>query len=279
MDKRERQVRRAKEWQAWLSDTVDSPRSVSPSQKLQNRRTIQDTLSPSANRRQMNARIGAHARESNQPVKDRSLGLNADMFRGVAAGSSGAQGVANRSKKTKPNKAIFPKISIPENFNWKKVVKVMLPVVIIATLISISPYILRTLSTQKKEAAVAVSNEPTYAPIEPQKTGGQVRGVQYDPEKKLYKFNDTYGGVELTVSQQPLPDDLRANPEKVKTLAGGIGSNEMVETTIGNAYISTDEKLTTQRIVFATRHLLVFIQADGILKGVDWVNYIQSLES
>ena len=124
------------------------------------------------------------------------------------------------------------------------------------------------------------SKTPSYAPLTPETvTNGQVSGAQYDNKKQLYKYNDEYKGVSLTISQQPIPDQLRDNPAKIADIAKtSISATEKILTTNGDAYIVTDEKTNTQRLVLVHRQLLVFIQSYDRLDNVDWLVYIQNLQ-
>lgn len=179
----------------------------------------------------------------------------------------------------------LPELRLPA-VPWRRVLKISLVVVLVGGAIVATPYIIKAVggkgSTSTNTGSSTTKQQPAYAPLEPTTSSAatsHVQNVEYDSAKQLYKYNDTYEGVSLTVSQQPLPDDLRNNPDKLKALAASIGANEAVTTTNGTVYISTDANLTTQRLVFASKQILVFMQANGVLKNPEWVKYVQALQS
>ena len=176
----------------------------------------------------------------------------------------------------------LPTFRLPKlRINWRKTLGWGAVGIVAAVIIFGTPVLLRTISDkQKTTVSKTAQSLPAYAPLTPESVSvGQVSGAQYDSKKQLYKYDDEYKGVGLTVSQQPLPDQLRADPMKLAEVAkNSINATEKIETTNGDAYIVTDEKTRTQRVVLAHRQLLVFIQSYDTLDPVDWVVYIQSLQ-
>lgn len=171
----------------------------------------------------------------------------------------------------------LPKLRLPSvHIAWRKVFKWGGIAVVVAMIIIGTPTLIRhQTEEQKKKAATATASTPAYAPLKPD---GQVSGAQYDSKRQLYKYNDTYKGLTITVSQQPLPEKLRDNPSKVKELAESLGTVESYETTNGTIYIASGQESNTQRVVVAHRQLLIFLQSNGTLSSVDWVTYVQNLD-
>lgn len=171
----------------------------------------------------------------------------------------------------------LPKFRLPSvHIPWKRVLRWgALAAAIMAIVIGTPILIRHQTAEQKKNTAAIASSKPAYAPLQPE---GQASGARYDSKRQLYTYNDTYKGLTISVSQQPLPEKLRGDVLKVKQLAETLGTVESFETTNGTAYIATDENSGTQRVVVTHRQLLIFLQSNGTLSPVDWVSYVQNLD-
>ena len=102
--------------------------------------------------------------------------------------------------------------------------------------------------------------------------------VRYDAQKKVVNFTDSIGGVDITISQQPLPDDFKNDTaEKVKKLAEGFSATKTVTTANPTAYIGTSVK-GPQTVIFSKKDLLVFIQSTKQIDDHDWAEYITNLK-
>lgn len=178
----------------------------------------------------------------------------------------------------------LPKIRLPKlprlKISRRKLVQWAGGAVLIGLLLFATPQILDWKAKKAREnAETSQSSKPAYAPLEPGTTAGTVSGAQYDSKRQLYKYNDTYKGATLTISQQTLPDALRADKTKLKDVAkASIGATEKFDTVHGDVYITTDDSTGMQRMVVAHRQLLVFIQSSKTLSNADWVTYIQALQ-
>lgn len=136
------------------------------------------------------------------------------------------------------------------------------------------------LSDDKKEVAGAsTTTEPTFDTVLPEgekeKTSSKKLG--FDAERQVASFTDNIGNVAITVSQQPLPEPFKANPdEEVKKLAEGFSANEVINESNPKAYLGTDEK-GPQTVIFHKNGLLVFIQSASKLDKEQWSEYITKL--
>ena len=287
MGKKNPQFSKSQAWLDWLSD--NSPEGVSHTAQPVRSQPTRPHIS------------GARRTTANHvaPV-GRTLGLSPAMFTArtpeAAVGHPGRSQTIKRSSKAMPKSSQprlhaakqtddgsiaihidLPKFQLPPiHVPWKKVFKWGSVVVVVAVIIIGTPSLIRhQTEQQKKKAATTAASTPAYAPLKPEK---QVSGAQYDNKRKLYKYNDTYKGLTITVSQQPLPENLRDDPLKVKQLAESLGTVESYETTNGIAYIATGQESNTQRVVVVHRQLLIFLQTNGTLSPVDWVSYVQNLE-
>lgn len=105
-----------------------------------------------------------------------------------------------------------------------------------------------------------------------------VGDVRYDAEKKVVNYQDSIGGVSITISQQPLPEGFKQDTEaKVKKLAADFAATEELVTANPTAYIGTSVK-GPQTVVFAKKDLLVFIQSIKEIDDKDWAEYVTNLK-
>jgi len=176
----------------------------------------------------------------------------------------------------------IPKITLPKlphfDIPWRRMLWIGGGLFLIVAIIFGTPRILQLKTKQaEKDAAASSVAKPAYLPLKP--SAGTVSGADYDSKRQLYKYNDTYMGANLTISQQPLPETLRLGKTKLKEVAKtSIGATDKFETVNGDVYISTDDKTGIQRMVIAHRQLLIFIQSTKTLQNADWVTYIQTLQ-
>lgn len=248
MGKKERQFEQSSEWLDWLSDNAPAKSAPKPTNPIESQyKAYRAQHSP------------PHTPSVTRQRDDDAVVINFHL----------------------------PELRLP-TVPWRRVLKIGLAIVLVGAIVVATPYVIR--ATRGKGSSSTATNSANteqqlpYAPLEPATDSvatSHIQNVQYDSARQLYKYNDTYLGISLTVSQQPLPDNLRNSPDALKTLAASIGANEMVTTTNGTVYISTskESKLTTQRLVFASKQILVFIQANGVLKNPEWVKYVQALQA
>jgi hypothetical protein len=108
-----------------------------------------------------------------------------------------------------------------------------------------------------------------------EETDGDVR---YDAEHKVVNFKDSIGGVEITISQQPLPESFKEDTDnKVKKLAADFSATKEITTANPTAYLGTSVK-GPQTVIFSKKDLLVFIQSTKTIDEHDWAEYITSLQ-
>ena len=177
----------------------------------------------------------------------------------------------------------LPQITLPKLKkllpDWRYMRWAILAFVVIALLAGGNVWLRKT-NEAARLAKQSGSEQPSYAPLKPStsdKSSVDASSV-YNAKQQLYKYNDTYLGASLTISQQPLPDDIKQNPDKLAKIAEqSIGATDSFDTANGKVYIATSEG-GYQRLVLVHRQLLVFITSPKELEITDWVSYIQSLE-
>lgn len=100
----------------------------------------------------------------------------------------------------------------------------------------------------------------------------------YNPEKKVYSYQDLINAVPVIVSQQEEPEKVSADPDGLKNLAKSMSALQSVDTTWGEAYIATNAKTESQTVVFVTNGLLIFLQSGTKHDAQTWKFYINNLE-
>lgn len=102
--------------------------------------------------------------------------------------------------------------------------------------------------------------------------------VRYDAQRKVVNFQDSIGGVAITISQQPLPEAFKEDTEaKVKKMAEEFSATKTIATANPTAYIGTSAK-GPQTVIFSKKDLLVFIQSAKKIDDHDWAEYVTNLQ-
>lgn len=125
------------------------------------------------------------------------------------------------------------------------------------------------------------AQQPEYATILPNgrtatELGGWQRVSPTDSEP-VYAYTDSIEGVEISVSQQPLPENFKSNPDaRVKELAKSYSAETEVKAGATTAYVGTSSQ-GPQSIIFVKAGLLVLIKSQNELSQDALSQYIQSL--
>lgn len=121
--------------------------------------------------------------------------------------------------------------------------------------------------------------EPEFATILPEGSKDQTNDgkIGYDEQKEVASFRDKIGIVEIVVSQQPLPEKFKSDPEtELLKLAESFSAKEVIVPSNPKAYLGTSAK-GPQTVIFYRNDLLVFIQSASKIDKDDWTDYIRSL--
>jgi hypothetical protein len=121
--------------------------------------------------------------------------------------------------------------------------------------------------------------KPDFKPVLPNgKVDSTGSGkVAFDPTHDVVSFTDKIGGVDVTVSEQPLPATFKNDPEgQVATLAKNLNANEVINESNPKAYLGRSIK-GPQTVLFTKNNLLVFIYAPGALDKAALAEYITLL--
>jgi hypothetical protein len=106
--------------------------------------------------------------------------------------------------------------------------------------------------------------------------GGWAR-VSPPGAEPVFAFVDTVDGIQINVSQQPLPDNFKDNTaEEIKKLAAQFSATEAV--TVGGitAYVGTSVN-GPQSVIMTKEGLLVLMKSSSALAPQQWEGYINTL--
>jgi hypothetical protein len=96
-------------------------------------------------------------------------------------------------------------------------------------------------------------------------------------DSPFYQYKDKLGDIDVTVSRQPLPNDIKGDSQGLSKLVASIGSpNQQLPTAKwGTAYLLSSP--SAQIAVFANDRTLVFVQSLQPRPAADWKTYIDNL--
>lgn len=125
------------------------------------------------------------------------------------------------------------------------------------------------------------SERPSFATLLPEgKTLEELGGWQRvsPPDKEaVYAFVDTINGIQINVSQQPLPESFKKDTAgSLAALAKDFNANEKITVGTQTAYIGTSEK-GPQSVIFAKDNLLILMRSSQAIPNDYWGVYINSL--
>lgn len=234
-----------------------------------------------------------------QRARQQQLRLRHERLRqsGMSNASSGSQHPRSGQAKQAPGQPLntisinisMPKFQLPKvDIPWPLVrrwgIRVGVGLVVLVGMVMAMRLYLGGVGTDKPEASKATSEEsetPSYQPLAPKGkqnlASGDAAVSTYDSKRKLYSYNDNYEGVQLTVSQQPLPSSFKSDPIQIRKAADSIRATDEIDTALGMAYIGFDEKANVQRVMLVYRDLLVFIMTNKKLDNETIKSYIETL--
>ncbi len=124
---------------------------------------------------------------------------------------------------------------------------------------------------------------PDYDTLLPKDTSiGELGGwqrVSPPDSNPVFAYIDTIDQTQISVSQQPLPNNFSTNPDKeVKELALGFNaSNRRVADDATVYFIGTSTK-GPQSVILAKDKILILMKSTAQIKDASWGYYIASLE-
>lgn len=101
--------------------------------------------------------------------------------------------------------------------------------------------------------------------------------VKYDSQKKVASYTDQINTINITVSQQPLPDTFKDWPdEEIEKVARSFSANHIINASKTKVYLGTSGK-GPQTAIFYKKAALVFIYSEDKISDEDWAEYISDL--
>ncbi len=190
-------------------------------------------------------------------------------------------------KKRKDPKVISFELKVPKikktDFPYKPIAKIM-PWALVGIFLLIAIILgVKHYDNPRSTSGVVEENlpaSPAFETLVPE-TAKKVedKPVSYDPEKQVASFKDKITGVDVTISQQALPDTFKANPEQeVEKLAKNFNANKIIYAGEVKAFSGISSEDKTQTVVFTKKNLLIFVRAVKELDKDGLVQYIINLE-
>ncbi len=150
----------------------------------------------------------------------------------------------------------------------------------------LTPFFSKKAELTKKGVTSEVLNKktekPTYPTLVPEgknidDLGGWQR-VSPPEASPVFAFVDQINGVQVNVSEQPLPESFKKNTsESISKLAEQFTANEKLTVEGLTAYIGTSEK-GPQSVIFAKGDLLVLLKSSDKIPSEIWGVYVASLK-
>lgn len=119
---------------------------------------------------------------------------------------------------------------------------------------------------------------PTFETLAPPEKEVKEQPVSYDEEKGVASFAHKIGDTDVTVSQQPLPNSFKTNPDReVENLAKSLKASRVITAGEVKAYSGFSSEDGSQTVLFTKNKLLIFIRAQKAIKDDALAQYILSL--
>jgi hypothetical protein len=194
--------------------------------------------------------------------------------------SSGRQSSNKKAHKSLSFEFSIPTLTLPKLRYKKKIVLfTILGLVIAISGLIYGIYNINQSSNVEVSETKPVQTAPTFDTLGLTKGQKTEKIVAYDEEKKVASYSDVIDGTEVTVSQQPLPDNFKTNSTKeVEKLAASFKATNAITAGKVTAYSGVASETGTQTIVFTKNQLLIFILASKELTGKSIAKYITDLK-
>lgn len=132
-------------------------------------------------------------------------------------------------------------------------------------------------ATSQQISSEPLSHDPPFSPILPSK-GIEKEKIAYNSQRNFAKYDDNIKGTTISVSQQPLPDNLKSDSgDGLEKVAQGLEAKELVQIGGGGVAYIKQTVQGPQTIVFKKFNLLVFIKTGNQVDTDEIVNYIDGL--
>ena len=94
----------------------------------------------------------------------------------------------------------------------------------------------------------------------------------------VFAYADKLAGITITISEQPLPENMKSNTEEgINKLANDFSAGETLKVDGNTVHIGTSAK-GPQSVIFANNGLLILIKSTSKIDNKAWASYISSLQ-
>ncbi len=125
--------------------------------------------------------------------------------------------------------------------------------------------------------AQTITHNPTYQTAIP--NGKSITWQRISPpgNDPVYAYADKITGVDVTVSEQPLPSTFQKNTDsKIADLARSYNATDTLNAGNTKLYIGLSAK-GPQSVIFTKMNLLILIKSQDKIKDSAWTRYVESL--
>lgn len=131
---------------------------------------------------------------------------------------------------------------------------------------------IQSMAAKKPEYKTIIPSNKTIVEL-----GGWKR-ISPPDRSAVFAYVDKIDGVQINVSEQPLPEEFKENTvTQVELLAKGFKADEKVTVGSTEVFIGTSIK-GPQSVIFAKNDLLILIKSTAKIDSKSWAAYIGSLE-
>ena len=144
----------------------------------------------------------------------------------------------------------------------------------------------KLLSKKPKSAATLTANKTTtqtntaelkFDAVEPTGSKNNVKLVPF-ADRSGASYVDKIGTVQITVSQQPLPEKFKASPDaEIERLAKQYYATEKIVVDQTIAFLGNSEK-GPQTVILQKNGLLIFIKSEKKIDTTAWAAYLATLQ-
>ncbi len=177
------------------------------------------------------------------------------------------------------------KIKLPKVNKYKKSLIVVAGLVIVGGLVGTAAF--NFLPSKIGGKGVLDANKgsqaPGYSTVLPEgKSAEQLGGwfrVSPPEEAPAYAYADTIDGIQINVTQQPMPDDFKSNPsDKLVKLAEQFGASRELSTPDGTKFYVGVSSKGPESILLIKNQLLILIKAQSAIDDGKLTDYISKLK-
>jgi hypothetical protein len=134
----------------------------------------------------------------------------------------------------------------------------------------------------ESKSRIPLDQTPEFSTVLPQgKTAKELGGfakVSPPGAPSAYAYKDKIGAVDILVTQQLLPESMKAEPAaSVEKIAIGYNANFSVQTEKSQFFIGTSEG-GEQSVITYTKTLLILIKSNNKITNERWQDYIENLK-